>query len=158
MKKLILSAAISALALTVAACGDNDADDAADTTVVDTADTATTADAGGAGAAGGMAAEDPNWPRGTRIVEEDGKTYRVAADNTRTEITDGSWRVVTEGGERFRVDAAGTRHRIDDDGLDVDLPAVEGVDVDLGTNKKGNLDLDVSTDGDDASNDRGGDR
>jgi hypothetical protein len=159
MKKLILSAAISALALTVAACGDNDAADEADTTVVDTADTAgTDAAAGGAGAAGGMAAEDPNWPRGTRIVEEGGKTYRVAADNTRTEITDGSWRVVTEGGERFRVDAAGTRHRIDDDGLDVDLPAVDGVDVDLGTNQKGNLDLDVSTDGDDASNDRGGDR
>ena len=150
MKKLILTGALGSVALLLSACGDNDADTAAeeDTAVVETetTDAATTA------------AADPNWPAGTRIVEEDGVTYRVNADDTRVEIEDGSYRIVTEGDERFRVDAAGTRHRIDDDGLDIDLPAVEGVDVDLGTNQDGNLDLDVSTDGTDASNDRGGDR
>jgi hypothetical protein len=151
MKKLILTAALVPVALLVSACGDNDADIAAeeDTAIVetDTADTAAT-----------TAAADPNWPAGTRIVEEDGVTYRVNPDDTRVAIEDGSYRVVVEDGVRYRVDAGGVRHRIDDDGLDIDLPAVEGVDVDLGTNKQGNLDLDVSTDGTDASNDRGGDR
>jgi hypothetical protein len=150
MKKLILTAAFGPAALLLSACGDNDADTVEeDTTVVDTdtADTAAT-----------TAAADPNWPTGTRIVEEDGVTYRVNADDTRVAIEDGSYRVVVADGVRYRVDASGTRHRIDDEGLDIDLPAVEGVDVDLGTNQSGNLDLDVSTDGTDASNDRGGDR
>ena len=151
MKKLILTSALGALALTLAACGDNDADDTAtaDETAaaVDTVDTApadTTADA--------------DWPKGTRIVEEGGKTYRVNTDNTRVEIPAGGFRVVTVDGVRYRVDASGTGHRIDDEGVDLDLPAVEGIDIDLGTNQKGNLDLDVSTNGTDASNDRGGDR
>src|SRR5688500_2365011 len=150
MKKLILSGALSGFALLVSACGDS-ADDAAeeDAAVVeaDTADTTTA-----------TAAADPNWPAGSRIVVEDDVTYRIDPEGTRVAIDDGSYRVVVEDGVRYRVDAAGTRHRIDDDGLDIDLPAVEGVDVDLGTNQSGNLDLDVSTDGTDASNDRGGDR
>jgi hypothetical protein len=150
MKKLLFTAALAPVGLLLSACGDNAAEtEEVDTAVVET-DTAGTADT--------TAAADPNWPAGSRIVEEDGVTYRVNADDTRVEIEDGSYRIVTEGGERFRVDASGTRHRIDDDGLDIDLPAVEGVDVDLGTNQSGNLDLDVSTDGTDASNDRGGDR
>ena len=49
----------------------------------------------------------------------------------------------------------------DDKGLDIEGvasgPDIPGVDVDVGTNKKGNLDVDVSTDGTDASNDRPGD-
>ena len=151
MKKLILTSALSSVALLLSACGDNDADtvveDDAAVVETDTADTATT-----------TAAADPNWPSGTRIVEEGGRTYRVNPDNTRVVIEDGSYRVVTENGTRYRVDAGGVRHRIDDDGIDLDLPAVEGIDIDLGTNKKGNLDLDVSTDGTDASTDRGGDR
>jgi hypothetical protein len=150
MKKLILTAAIAPVALLLSACGDSDGDTEADDTAVVETDTA---DAGAA-----TAAADPNWPAGTRIVEEDGVTYRVNADDTRVAIEDGSYRIVVEDGVRYRVDASGTRHRIDDDGLDIDLPAVEGVDVDLGTNQSGNLDLDVSTDGTDASNDRGGDR
>ena len=149
MKKLILTAALGPVALLLSACGDNDADTEADTAVVetDTAELAAT-----------TAATDPNWPAGTRIVEEDDVTYRVDPDGTRVAIEDDSYRVVVENGVRYRVDASGTRHRIDDEGLDIDLPAVEGVDVDLGTNQSGNIDLDVSTDGTDASNDRGGDR
>lgn len=151
MKKLILTAALGPVALLLSGCGDNDAD----TTEADPAAVATeTAEPAPTAAA----AADPNWPAGTRIVEEDGVTYRVNPDDTRVEIEDGSYRIVVEDGVRYRVDAGGVRHRIDDDGLDIDLPAVEGVDVDLGTNKQGNLDLDVSTDGTDASNDRGGDR
>ena len=150
MKKLILTSALGALALGLAACGDNDADDATadDTAVAETADT---------DAAPAATTADADWPKGTRIVEEGGKTYRVNADNSRVEIPAGGYRVATVDGVRYRVDASGTGHRIDDNGLDVDLPAVEGIDVDLGTNKNGNLDLDVSTSGTDASNDRGGD-
>jgi hypothetical protein len=149
MKRLILTSAISALALALSACGDNDADadDAAagDTTVVETeaAPAATTADA--------------DWPAGSRIVEEGGKTYRVNPDDTRVEIPEGGYRIATVDGVRYRVDASGNGHRIDDEGVDLDLPAVEGLDIDLGTNKSGNLDLDVSTNGTDASNDRGDD-
>jgi hypothetical protein len=149
MKKLILTAALGSTALLLSACGDNEADTEEDTTVVETdvADTAAT-----------MAAADPNWPAGTRIVEEADVTYRVDPDVTRVAIEDGSFRVVTVDGVRYRVDRSGTGHRIDDDGLDLDLPAVEGIDIDFGTNQSGNLDLDISTDGTDASNDRGGDR
>ena len=149
MKKLILASVAGALALAVSACGDNDADDTATadetTAAVDTtaAPAATTADA--------------DWPTGTRIVEESGKTYRVNTDNSRVEIEPGGYRIATVDGVRYRVDASGTGHRIDDEGVDLDLPAVEGIDIDLGTNKSGNLDLDVSTNGTDASNDRGGD-
>lgn len=148
MNKLILAGALSPVALLLSACGDNDADApvAEDTTAAVETEATT------------VAAADPNWPAGTRIVEENGVVYRINPDDTRIEIEDGSYRIVVEDGVRYRVDASGTRHRIDDDGLDIDLPAVEGVDIDLGTNKKGNLDLDVSTDGTDASNDRGGDR
>lgn len=150
MNKLILAGALGPVALLLSACGDNDA--ATDATAEDTAaaDTAATADTATVAAA--------DWPAGTRIVEEQGVTYRVSPDDTRVAIEDGSFRVVTVDGVRYRVDASGTGHRIDDDGLDLDLPAVEGIDIDLGTNQKGNLDLDVSTDGTDASTDRGGDR
>ena len=153
MTKLILTGALGAAVLLLSACGDNDADTpvAEDTTAADTSAMESTAPAAT------TAAADPNWPSGTRIVEENGATYRVNPDRTRVAIEDGSYRVVVDNGIRYRVDRSGTRHRIDDDGIDIDLPAVEGVDIDLGTNQKGNLDLDVSTDGSDASNDRGGD-
>jgi hypothetical protein len=146
MKNLILTSALGAVALLVSGCGDNDADTTADSTVA-VPEAETTA----------VAAAPADWPAGTRIVEESGVTYRVNPDTTRVAIEDGSNRVVVDNGIRYRVDRSGTRHRIDDDGIDIDLPAVEGVDVDVGTNQKGNLDIDVSTDGSDASNDRGGD-
>ena len=144
MKKLILTGALGSVALLLSGCGDNDADTAAeDTAVVEAEDTTTTAAA--------------DWPAGARIVQEGDVTYRIDPDDTRVAISDGSWRVVTVDGERYRVDGSGRGHRIDDDGLDLDLPAVEGLDIDFGTNQSGNLDLDVSTDGSDASNDRGDD-
>jgi len=151
MKKLILTGALGAAVLMVAACGDSDADTAAeDTAMVDEAATtdvaATTTEA------------DPDWPTGTRIVEEGGVTYRVDPAGTRVAIEDGSWRIVTEDDGRYRVNSAGRRVQIDDDGLDVDLPGVDGLDVDVGTNNNGNLDVDVSTDGTDASSDRENDR
>ena len=150
MTKLIMTTALGGAILLLTACG-GDADTTADDSALDTAATPTSAPASAT-----VAAAD--WPKGTRIVQEGDVAYRVDPAGARVRIEDGSNRVVVENGVRYRVDRSGTRHKIDDDGIDIDLPAVEGVDIDLGTNKKGNLDLDVSTDGSDASTDRGGDR
>jgi hypothetical protein len=149
MKKLIMSAALGASLLALSACGDraDDSDtataemDATDTAATTAADTTTTASA--------------DWPKGTRIVQEGDTYYRIDPNGTRVAIPAGTWRIETVDGVRYRIDNTGARVRIDDQGLDVDLdgPDVEGVDVDLGTNRKGNLDLDVSTDGTDASKD-----
>ena len=142
MKKLILASALSATALLLSACGDSADDEAAvdDTTVVDT-----TADAGATTA-------DADWPRGTRIVEESGVTYRVNPDGTRVEIADNEWRIVTEGETRYRVGTGGVRYEIDEDGADLDgAPDGGDPDIDIGTNEDGNLDIDVSTDGTDAT-------
>ena len=149
MKKLIVTGALGAAVLALSACGSgSDADD----TVVTQAPTAT--------ATVTTAAAD--WPAGTRIVQDGDVVYRVDPNGTRVTIDDGSWRIVTEDGVRYRADPAGTRVRIDDEGLDLEGlasgPDIPGVDVDIGTNKKGNLDVDVSTDGSDASNDRENDR
>jgi len=143
MKNLLLTGALGAAVLTLSACGDNEADVVAeDTAALDTADTMVQST---------TAATD--WPAGTRIVEEGGVTYRVDPGGTRVAIEDGSWRIETEGDRRYRVDPAGTRIEIDEEGLDLtaDIP---GVDVDVGRNTQGNLDVDVSTDGTDASDDQ----
>ena len=142
MKKLILASALSVPAFLLSACGD-DADEvpvAEDTAAVDTAAVDT----------GATATSD--WPSGTRIVEENGATYRVNPDGTRVEIADGEWRIVTEGDTRFRVGPNGARFEIDENGEDLDGAPDNGrPDVDIGTNEDGNLDIDVSTDGSDAT-------
>lgn len=148
MKNLMLTGALGTAVLMLSACGDNEADTVAeDTAALDTApitEPATTA--------------DTDWPAGTRIVEEGDVVYRVDPDGTRVAIDDGSWRIVTEGDRRYRVDSAGTRIEIDDEGADLEGvasgPDIPGVDVDVGRNTQGNLDVDVSTDGTDASGDQ----
>lgn len=145
MKKLIVTGVLGAAVVALSACGNNT--DADETAVIETpAPTATVT----------TAAAD--WPAGTRIEQDGNVVYRVDPNGTRVALDDGSWRIVTEGGNRYRVDPAGTRVRIDDKGLDLEGaasgPDIPGVDVDIGTNTKGNLDVDVSTDGSDASNDQ----
>ena len=131
MKRLLLA---SALCLGLAACGDAN-DDAA------TANNAAAGEAaeGAAPAANGTQTASA-FPRGARIVEENGVTYRVDADGTRVRLESTDSRIVVENGTRFRVDPDGSRVRIDDDGLeiDVDLP-----DFDVGITEKGNPDVDV---------------
>lgn len=145
MQKLIVTGALGVAVLALSACGGDAATD--ETAVVETpAATATVT----------TAAAD--WPAGTRIVQEGDVVYRVDPAGTRVAIDDGSWRIVTEGDDRYRVDPAGTRVRIDDEGLDLEGaasgPDIPGVDVDVGRNTQGNLDVDVSTDGSDASDDQ----
>ena len=159
MRNLALTASIAAACLALGACGsDNDrntTDANAATEAGEVTETATdSGNAGGSGAAAGTSAK-ASFPKGARIVEENGKTYRIDADGTRVELTDGS-RIVTENGVRCRVDPGGTRVRIDPQGvaIDVDLPDVDLPDVDVGINNKGNPDIDVKakSDGDSGPN------
>lgn len=162
MRKHILFATVGALALSLAACGDgrddaNMSDNAANM-MGDTNDAVgdDTANTGATGNASGTAAVDPNWPRGTRVVQEGSVVYRVNPDGSRVRIEGDDVRIVTEGGVRYRVNRDGTRYRIDERGIDVDIdgPRIPGVDVDVGTNRDGNLDVDISTDGNDATPNR----
>jgi hypothetical protein len=147
MKNLIVTGALGAAVLALSACGGST--DTDETVAVDTATPTATAT---------VTTAAVDWPTGTRIVQEGDTVYRIDPNGTRVAVDDGSWRIVTDNGTRYRVDPAGTRVRIDDKGLDLEGlasgPDIPGVDVDIGKNTKGNLDIDVSTDGSDASNDQ----
>jgi hypothetical protein len=152
MKKLALTAGIGAACLGLAACGDNASRNGASANGAGGTETIVP-DGEGNGAAA-TARADPDWPRGTRIVEENGVTYRVNADGSRVRLE--NVRIATENNVRYRVRDDGTRVRIDERGLDIDLdgPSIPGVDVDVGTNRDGNLDVDVNTNGQDATPNR----
>lgn len=154
MRKLILTAAIGAASLALAACGD-DGGNSNNASGNDASGSEANGSGGtdGSTANGSAGTASADWPRGTRIVEENGVTYRVGPGGDRLRLED--VRIVTENGVRYRV-RDGNRVRIDDNGLDVDLdgPDIPGVDVDVGTNRKGNLDVDVNTNGSDATPNR----
>jgi len=166
MHKIAFTTALAAASLGLSACGDGGSNNSADANLAGDAngmaadiegEAGANGMAGNAGAAaGGAATASADWPRGTRIVQEGGATYRVNADGRRVRIENDDVRIVTDNGVRYRVNREGNRVRIDERGIDVDLdaPSVPGVDVDVGTNRKGNLDVDVSTNGTDASRDR----
>jgi hypothetical protein len=132
MKKLLLA---GVLGLGLAACGDSGGNDQAAGNGAE----GTGAESNAAAPAGTETASAA-FPRGARIVEEDGATWRIDADGTRVRLGDTDSRILVEDGVRYRVDPDGSRVRIDDRGvtLDVDLP-----DVDVGINEKGNPDVDV---------------
>ena len=121
----------------VADSATNEADDNVSTA----GDTVTTADDGTAGATASVA------PKGSRVVDEDGVTWRIDPDGNRVRLE--GVRIVTEDGVRYRVDPDGTRVRIDPEGIDIDIDTPDLTpDVDVGINKKGNPDVDVKTDSD----------
>jgi len=154
MKTLAWTAALGAACLGLSACGSDT--DGANNSAGTEAEGNGIAVVDGAGNGSGAASADADWPRGTRIVEENGVTYRVDPNGTRVQITADGPRIVVENGTRYRVRPDGTRVRIDETGVDVDLdgPDVPGLDVDVGTNRKGNLDIDVNTQGGDATPNR----
>lgn len=132
MNKLAFTAALGATSLALAGCGDQTANEAA----------GPAGDPAAGGESNATQTAAAAWPRGARIVEEDGVTFRVDPDGTRVRLTDTGSRIVVENGVRFRTDPDGTRVRIDDQGLDVDVD-VDLPDVDVGINDKGNPDVDV---------------
>ena len=131
MRKLALTAALGAACLSLAACGEREATNAS----TDSGSAAPSAEGNGTSTTTTTAVA---FPKGARIVEEDGVTFRIDPDGTRVRLEANDSRIVVEDGVRYRVDPDGTRVRIGDDGLAIDLP-----DVDVGINKKGNLDVDV---------------
>ena len=159
MRKLILATALSVASLVTSGCGDTTETDTANSAeATGAADGATAEGAAGGGeaasgnASAGTASAAGSWPRGARIVEEGGVTYRVDADGNRVRLGDTDPRIVVENGTRYRVEPGGTRVRIDDRGIDIDSPVdIPGVDVDMGVNRKGNPDVDVTTNGTDAT-------
>jgi hypothetical protein len=145
MNKLALTIALGTACLGLAACGERDSN-TADSNEASAAG-ADGAETGGNGAA---SASVSAFPKGARIVEENGVTYRIDADGTRVALGSADSRIVVENGVRYRVDPDGTRVRIDREGVaidvdlpDVDLPDVDAPDVDVGINEKGNPDIDV---------------
>lgn len=127
MRKAELSILAVAVTLAVSGCNTDQTDDANDANVADTqgiteTDAGTTAEAGAAGAT-------TDWPAGSRIVVEDGVTYRIVPDGTRVRLGPADSRVV-EDGVRYRVDPDGTRFRIDEQGAVVSTTE-EGVTTDV---------------------------
>jgi hypothetical protein len=158
MNKLALTAALGAACLGLAACGDNRSDTA---NMADSNGAAAAGEGNGSAASGGdsgnEAAGSTAFPKGARIVEENGSTWRIDSDGTRVRLGDSDSKIVVEKGVRYRVDPGGARVRIDDKGLDIDIPDLTpdlGPDVDVGINKKGNPDIDVKDkkDGNDGPN------
>ena len=138
MKKLILTAALGAACLSLAACGEQRAN--TNNAAAEGAHDGGNATAEGGSGGNATAGSGSSWAPDARIVEENGVTYRVDADGTRVRLGENESRIVVENGTRYRVDPDGTRVRIDPRGarIDVDLP-----DVDVGINEKGNPDVDV---------------
>lgn len=142
MRRIAFTALIGAACLGLAGCD-------ADRGEAGNASAAAGNDAGGGD---GSASASASWPKGARIVEENGATFRVDPDGSRVRLTDRDARIVVENGVRYRVDPVGSRVRIDDQGLDVD---VDLPDVDVGINEKGNPDIDINGGDVDVSTNKG---
>jgi hypothetical protein len=142
MRIVALTAVCSALALAAGACAEQDPEDdvaytesETGTTMADadtagmaaptaeSADTTTTATTTGAGTS-------TTWPTGSRIVVEDGVTYRIDPGGTRIRLGPNDARIVVEDGVRYRVGPGGTRVRIDESGAAIDVDA-DGVEADI---------------------------
>lgn len=135
MRKFTLAAAAAALSIGVAAC------DARDDDTVNVVNADNVADAGGSGAGDGGAAAA--FPEGSRIIVENGVTYRVDPGGVRVALGPGDSTIVVEDGARYRVDPGGTRVRIDDSGavvsvgpggIDATVPVGGNTSVTVNTN------------------------
>ena len=122
MKTLMTAAAITALTLGAAACKNYDETNEAYANGANAADyDANAAGAGDNYGPGGNATANSSWPAGSRIVVENGVTYRVAPGGARVALGPNDSRILIENGVRYRVDPGGTRVRIDDTGAVVSV-------------------------------------
>jgi hypothetical protein len=160
MKRVTLTAVLTASCLAISGCGGGetntaeannmsaDADAAGSEMANDNMAAGDMAGSNGAASTAGASGSSSTYPKGSRLIEENGVTYRVDADGTRVRLAETEGRIITENGVRYRVDGSGgNRVRIDERGIDIDLdtPNVKLPDVDVGVNKKGNLDVDVNS-------------
>ena len=124
MRKFAIAAAAGTLSIGLAACSNYDESNEAyanDAEAADYADNGAAAGnydtaGGGAGAAAGG-----SFPAGSRIVVEEGVTYRIDPGGVRVALGPGDSRIVVEDGVRYRIDPGGTRVRIDDSGAVIDV-------------------------------------
>ena len=122
MRKLTIAAAVGALAIGLAACQNYDEANEAyanDANAADYADNGTAA--GNYDTASGTAGAAGSWPVGSRIVVENGVTYRIEPGGARVALGPNDSRILVEDGVRYRVDPGGTRVRIDDTGAVVSV-------------------------------------
>lgn len=118
MRKLLFIASLGVASLGLTACGDRDVESNAS---ANTSGTPASAAESGDTASGGSTAAGTAFPKGARIVEDNGVTFRVDPDGTRVRLAPTESRIVVEEGVRFRVDPDGSRVRISEEGLEVDL-------------------------------------
>ena len=130
MRKLAWIALVGVVALGISGCDTreevNVAANEADTTTI----TETEAPAAGA------------WPEGSRIVVEEGVTYRIDPGGTRIALGPDDSRIVVVDGIRYRVDPGGARVRIDEQGAVISV-GPDGVDADV--ELPGNTAVEVNT-------------
>lgn len=125
MTRLKIRAAVGVLSVTLAACGYNEEYNNAaygneaynESGANYSAEGANYSAEGGNYA--GTATASAGWPAGTRIVVENGVTYRIDPGGARIALGPNDSRIVTENGVRFRVAPNGTRVRIDPSGADI---------------------------------------
>jgi hypothetical protein len=130
MTKLTISAAVGVLSVSLAACGYNEeynnaayGNEAYNESGANYSAEGGNYAAGGGGNYAGTAAAGAAWPAGSRIVVENGVTYRIEPGGARVALGPGDSRIVVENGVRFRVDPNGTRVRIDSSGADISVGA-----------------------------------
>lgn len=130
MRKSVLMAAVAPLTMALTACYDADEANYADNgyNAAEAAENGAYETGGNASAYGNQSASS-GWPAGSRIVVEDGVTYRIEPGGTRVRLGDSDSRIVIDNGVRYRVDPGGVRVRIDDSG------AVIGVDTSVPVNE-----------------------
>ena len=123
MRKIALAAAVAALSIGAAACDSYDDANEAYANDANAAYADNGAAAGNYDAASGAAGATASgaWPAGTRIIVENGVTYRVDPAGVRVALGPNDSRIVVEDGVRYRVDPGGTRVRIDDTGAAVSV-------------------------------------
>ncbi len=122
MKRFALTASLGPIGLGLAACGDYDRNEAA----YNDANAAYAEGEGGNYAGGeaggnysGTQTASAGWPAGSRIVVEEGVTYRIEPGGARVALGPDDSRILVEDGVRYRIDPGGTRIRIDESGAEV---------------------------------------
>lgn len=112
-------------ALALSACGSNKTATANASNMTTNTSMAEAAPAATTDASAGVATASA-WPATSRIVVEDGVTYRVDASGPRVRLGPNDSRIVTEGGVRYRVDPDGSRVRINPEGLRIGDSVIRG--------------------------------
>jgi hypothetical protein len=138
MKRLMMATSLCGIGLGIAACNYNkEYNNAAYGNEAYNESGANYSAEGGnyaAGAGNYASAATTGWPAGSRIVVENGVTYRIEPGGTRIALGPNDSRIVVENGVRYRVDPTGTRVRIDPSGAEITV-STPGVTANAATNE-----------------------